>query len=68
MRATVVDVGDIPPLDHDEAMVLAEAEYGRLLERFLGILAGLPDADPFPAPDKEGFEHMLAAITAGAAA
>jgi uncharacterized protein (TIGR03083 family) len=32
MRSTVVAVADIPPLDHDEAMALAEAEYGRLLD------------------------------------
>ncbi len=32
MNATATLVGDIAPIDHDEAMALAEAEYGRLLD------------------------------------
>ena len=32
MRSTVVPVADIPALGHDEAMALAETEYGRLLD------------------------------------
>ena len=32
MRSTVVAVSEIPALDHEEAMTLAEAEYERLLE------------------------------------
>lgn len=31
MRSTVVPVGEIPPLEHEEAMVLAQVEYDRLL-------------------------------------
>ena len=44
------------------------AASGAFLEQFLRILEGLPDADPFVAPDSEGFRHMVAAMTAGAAA
>ncbi|MCA1657475.1 MAG: maleylpyruvate isomerase family mycothiol-dependent enzyme, partial [Actinobacteria bacterium] len=32
MTTTAVRVSDIPPLDHDEAMALAEVEYDRLIE------------------------------------
>ena len=42
------------------------AASGGFLEPFLGVLAGLPDADPFVAPDHAAFQHMLAALTAAA--
>ncbi|MDQ3897010.1 MAG: MBL fold metallo-hydrolase [Actinomycetota bacterium] len=42
------------------------AADGQFLEQFLGVLAGLPDAAPFVAPDREGFEAMARAIMAGA--
>ena len=42
------------------------AAGGGFLDEFLRILAGLPDAEPFVAPDREGFETMVAAIIAGA--
>ena len=32
MRSTVVAVSDIPTLGHDEAMAIAESEYGRLID------------------------------------
>lgn len=41
MRSTVLAVTDIPPLDHEEAMALAEAEYRRLLD----LVEALPADD-----------------------
>ena len=42
------------------------AADGQFLEQFLGVLASLPDAAPFVAPDPEGFDAMARAIMAGA--
>ena len=40
------------------------AASGTSLERFLEVLASVPDAEPAVAPDHEGFAHMLAAMMA----
>ncbi|MDP9404706.1 MAG: hypothetical protein M3P85_15630 [Actinomycetota bacterium] len=40
------------------------AADGDNMERFLQVLASLPDAEPFVAPDSEGFQQMVAAIAA----
>ena len=44
------------------------AAGGDSVERFLGLLASLPDAEPFVAPDAEQFRHLVAAMIAPAAA
>lgn len=40
------------------------AANGDNMERFLQVLGTLPDAEPFVAPDSEGFQHMVAAMAA----
>lgn len=40
------------------------AATGTSLERFLEVLASVPDAEPAVAPDNEEFSHMLAAMLA----
>jgi uncharacterized protein (TIGR03083 family) len=52
MTVTVVDVADIAPLAHDEAMDLAEAEYARLL----GAVDALGDTDWSRPTDCEGWD------------
>lgn len=43
------------------------AASGTSLERFLEVLASVPDAEPAIAPNQEEFAHMVAAMTAGPA-
>lgn len=38
------------------------AANGDNMERFLQVLATLPDVQPFVAPDSEQFQHMVAAM------
>lgn len=40
------------------------AANGDNMERFLQVLATLPDVQPFVAPDSEQFQHMVAAMAA----
>lgn len=44
------------------------AAGGDQVDRFLDVLAMLPGAEPFVAPDREGFEQLVAAMAAMAAA
>ena len=44
------------------------AAGGAFLDRFLQVLDTLPDAEPFVAPDHEGFRQMVSLMTATAGA
>jgi hypothetical protein len=39
------------------------AASGMSLDRFLGILEAVPDAEPFVGPNVEEFGHLVAALT-----
>lgn len=41
------------------------AASGSSLDRFIGVIEGVPDAEPFVAPDAEAFSHIAAALMAG---
>lgn len=68
MTSTIVPVRDIPVLDHDEAVVLAETEYQRLLE----TVDGLQEQDWSRATPCSGwdvkalFGHLLGMMKLGA--
>jgi uncharacterized protein (TIGR03083 family) len=68
MTTAVIDVGGIPPIDHGEAMVLAEEEARRLLE----VIDRLSDHDWSRPTDCEGWDvkallsHVLGATEAQA--